>query len=603
MRHFLLSILALMSASLVANAVISDDDKGPIFDADDGSITDPNPGHVFDESKNDDETAMFVRDYIQSNYIARSIPSPLDADYYLDLFKDNKLIPLVYNEAEGCYMCAVPVLDSEWKIYAKEYFETTDNSRDKYIYGTSEQYAPQGCGGSAYYMNSTEWRKMSNPGANCNIQIPQGSTNQNRVFYNCTLKFRPTSGDNWNGEFIMTGTQAGSKPTLAIEGVGTALSSFAGNVDFTIKPTGVYEPDKQTYTVVMSYTDRYGEMQSSTVDVTGLTGTFKNVAVLKGGEVTSFTLEASGTSLPVYNDKGQYDGTTQDLAATGSAEITTLAEPYIIGSIKGIEWSPTKLLTQVEDTRHSGYTKLIGEGTPLCEVNPTNQNAYTTLVWENVQFISMAPNTAASDVMRYRFVTVLPTSASDPNPWNSVNSGKQYFPKPGAVYAPNTVACVTNSQDKAGAATQECYNMISTITAADGETEWVQEWYDTSFETVTSGVETAWRADNKTADGSYTLPGTTSTQRAADEKLAYYVYLDMANGTDGGPRQAIYWNYTSDPTYIDDVSLDTANETPDVVDVYNMQGVCIRHDVPASQALDNLPEGIYIYDGHKYMVR
>lgn len=117
MRHFLLSILALMSASLVANAVISDDDKAPIFDADDGSITDPNPGHVFDESKNDDETAMFVRDYIQSNYIARSIPSPLDADYYLDLFKDNKLIPLVYNEAEGCYMCDVPVLDSEWKIY------------------------------------------------------------------------------------------------------------------------------------------------------------------------------------------------------------------------------------------------------------------------------------------------------------------------------------------------------------------------------------------------------------------------------------------------------------------------------------------------------
>lgn len=601
MRQFLLSVMAFIALPFVANAVISEDDTPPVMNEADGSILDPNEGHVFDSIKNDDETAMFVRDYIQSNYIAKSVPSPLDADYYLDMFKDNKLIPLRYDEAEGCYMCDIPRLDSEWKIYAKGYFESNDSDRNQYIYGTNEQYAPQGCGGSAYYMNSTEWRKMSNPGANCNIQIPQGSQNTNRVFFNCTLKFRTTSGDNWHGEFIMTGTQVGSAPALAIEGKGTAISSFAGHVDFTIKPSGVYEPENQTYTVVMSYTDRYGDPQSMTTDVKGLTGTFENVAVLKGGVTTVFKLEASGMALPVYNSQGQYDGKTQDLSAVGDAYITTFAEPYIMGSIKDIEWEPVNLLKQVDEPLHPGYTKSIGAGTPLCEVDPNHQRAYTTMVWGDVQFISEGENTASTNVMRYRFITTLPTSESDSDPWASVDSGKQYFPMPGQVFAPNTVACVTDSKVFDGAGTQEAYNMVSTFkNEKSGEVEWVQEWYDASYEAVPGGVMTAWRANNKSEDGKYILSGTASPYNPADGNLAYYVYLDM---TEGKPAQAIYWNYTNDPTSVDDISQEAENQTPDIVDVYNMQGVCVRHSVPVSQALDNLPEGIYIYGGHKYMVR
>lgn len=599
MRHLLLCLLAVATSVLMADAAISDNDAPPVFN-EDGSISDPN-------DHNPEEVVKFLRDYIQNNYVSRSVPSPLDAPYYMNLINNGadspRWIPLYYNETEGCYMCDIPVLGCEWKIYSKEYFETTSSDRNQYIWGTSEQNAPQGAGGSAYYMD--EVRKMAHPGANCNVQVPQGSTNQNRVYYNCTLKFWPDhSGSNWNGEFLMTGTQAGGEPTLAISGVGTAISSFAGNVDFTIKATGVYEADKQTYTVSMRYTDRYGEVQSMTADVTGLTGTFKNVAVLKGGATTQCRLTASGSQLPVYNNNGQYTGTKQDIstATPGYADITTMAQPYIIGSISGIEWSPTKLLTEVDDPKHPGFTHSIGAGTPLCEVSENAPNAYTTLVWENVQFISVGTNSSMTDVLRYRFITVLPTSTSDTNPWASVNSGVQYFPKPGQVFAPNTVACVTSSTDKDGAGTQEAYNMVSRMRNSDGDYEYVQEWYDASAEVVTSGVNTAWRPDNREEEtGAYILPG--AHPGHSGEVLAYYVYLDMANGTDGGPRQAVYWNYTADPTDVDDISVDARTSTSDYVDVYNMQGVCVRHGVSADNALEGLPQGIYIYGGHKYMVR
>ena len=64
MRQFLLSVMAFIALPFVANAVISEDDTPPVMNEADGSILDPNEGHVFDSIKNDDETAMFVRDYI-----------------------------------------------------------------------------------------------------------------------------------------------------------------------------------------------------------------------------------------------------------------------------------------------------------------------------------------------------------------------------------------------------------------------------------------------------------------------------------------------------------------------------------------------------------
>lgn len=46
--------------------------------------------------------------------------------------------------------------------------------------------------------------------------------------------------------------------------------------------------------------------------------------------------------------------------------------------------------------------------------------------------------------------------------------------------------------------------------------------------------------------------------------------------------------------------LPTAPQT--LTDVYTLQGIKVRHQVPAAQALDKLPRGIYITDGHKVVV-
>lgn len=95
MRHFLLAVMAMLSVAFMANAAISDEDTPPVFNSD-RSVSDPN-GHTSEEA------VQFLRDYIQTNYISRNIPSPLDADYYLDLLTENKFIPLYYDENEGCY--------------------------------------------------------------------------------------------------------------------------------------------------------------------------------------------------------------------------------------------------------------------------------------------------------------------------------------------------------------------------------------------------------------------------------------------------------------------------------------------------------------------
>lgn len=78
--------------------------------------------------------------------------------------------------------------------------------------------------------------------------------------------------------------------------------------------------------------------------------------------------------------------------------------------------------------------------------------------------------------------------------------------------------------------------MVSTFkNEKSGEVEWVQEWYDTSYEAVPSGVMTAWRANNKSEDGKYILSGTASPYNPADGNLAYYVYLDMTEGKPARP--------------------------------------------------------------------
>lgn len=108
MRQYLLFVLSLVSVAISVNATISEDDIPPVFNAD-RSVYDPN-------DHTPEEVVQFIRDYIQDNYVASNIPSPLDADYYLDLFTERKLIPLYYMEEDSCYVCDVPVLRGEWKF-------------------------------------------------------------------------------------------------------------------------------------------------------------------------------------------------------------------------------------------------------------------------------------------------------------------------------------------------------------------------------------------------------------------------------------------------------------------------------------------------------
>ena len=50
---------------------------------------------------------------------------------------------------------------------------------------------------------------------------------------------------------------------------------------------------------------------------------------------------------------------------------------------------------------------------------------------------------------------------------------------------------------------------------------------------------------------------------------------------------------------IDEVVVDA--EAP--VTVYNLQGIAVRVNVPATEALTDLPTGIYIVNGKKYLVK
>lgn len=45
------------------------------------------------------------------------------------------------------------------------------------------------------------------------------------------------------------------------------------------------------------------------------------------------------------------------------------------------------------------------------------------------------------------------------------------------------------------------------------------------------------------------------------------------------------------------------DDSPATVDVYSINGVCVRQVVSQAQALKNLPAGIYIIGGKKFVVR
>ena len=71
-------------------------------------------------------------------------------------------------------------------------------------------------------------------------------------------------------------------------------------------------------------------------------------------------------------------------------------------------------------------------------------------------------------------------------------------------------------------------------------------------------------------------------------------------------------NVVLDDMYLtnnDDYSRDNPNAifvedaTPSMVNVYGINGICLRQQVPSNQALQGLPSGIYIVNGRKKVVR
>ena len=58
-------------------------------------------------------------------------------------------------------------------------------------------------------------------------------------------------------------------------------------------------------------------------------------------------------------------------------------------------------------------------------------------------------------------------------------------------------------------------------------------------------------------------------------------------------------DYTRDNT--DDIKLKDA--TPSMVDVYSINGACLRRHVSEKQALQGLPTGVYIVGNKKYVVK
>ena len=64
-------------------------------------------------------------------------------------------------------------------------------------------------------------------------------------------------------------------------------------------------------------------------------------------------------------------------------------------------------------------------------------------------------------------------------------------------------------------------------------------------------------------------------------------------------RQSVAVVHMNHPTGVEEIDTDTADRP---VDVYNMQGILLRHDVAATQATEGLPAGLYIVGSKKVLV-
>ena len=75
------------------------------------------------------------------------------------------------------------------------------------------------------------------------------------------------------------------------------------------------------------------------------------------------------------------------------------------------------------------------------------------------------------------------------------------------------------------------------------------------------------------------------------------------NGNGTIAVKQMYLTNNDDYSPIDPVAIEVAEATPKMVDVYSIDGVCLRRNVDARQALQGLPRGLYIAGGKKYQVK
>lgn len=489
MKKFLLLICGLLSLPLVITAHTTD--PTTIIYDDDELVT-----------ENDSTSTRW-----NSN---GNIPPQPEADYYVNMQNAGnvyyRLLP-VEGSSPTEYSCNMPILQGNFKIYAKEYWTmrgTSGYDQNKYIYGSQQH--PTGFDRDTY-------KNLGNPGGD--LQIEGGGT-----WYGCTLSFWPT-GHSGNGtpDLMITG---GAKDTqmIAITATGAADGPTSGHVDFTISTGGVVKPTEQTYTVTMTFTpDGATTPTTLTQDVKGLTGSFTDIEGLPVGATTTFTLTASIKQAPVFSNPSQQESISgyKDLTSEETtATITTFGKVYLVGNITGIAWDPTKATEGVLlNTLYRDY--------------PESGSIYA---WIDVPL---------TGDMRFRFV-------SQPASWTVLESqGTQYYPTSSTVY---------------------CNNVWDDLDTSTGN------WYE-----YTEGLKT----DNAWAPN--------AVGRGLAGEVKYNVYFNMAD-----KKVAVGW---STSTAVNDLTADPAGEP---VDVYNLQGIMVRHHIAAAEAIVGLPHGIYIIGDKKVAV-
>lgn len=362
-----------------------------------------------------------------------TVPPQPEADYYLDLVNKNNIyyrFEPVTGSNPVYYEANISVLSGDFKIYAKEFWSERGTSGygngDKYIYGASDNNT----NGTGVVQGESKY--LTNPGQN--MQLQGGGT-----IYGCLATFYPT-GKTGNGtpELVLTG---GSKveQTLAI----TASASMSGDdeatVSFTITANGVVKPNEQTYDVTISYVpDGETEADVRSIQVTGLTGKFTNLAGISEDPATVFTVTAEIKNAPVYSDPSTPDDISgyKDLSATTTTFIRALGDIYLVGNIEEYNWDPEKAIA----------------GRKVKDVFPDWDFGSNVYVWTDVKLY---------DQYRFRFT-------SRQAKWTSLNAdGTQYYPS---------------------SYTQMCENFL----------EDTSNWYDA---TVGKETNNAWAPNAATARG------------------------------------------------------------------------------------------------------